>query len=133
MSNYLQDSIWYRRVSRKRGHGQTNSIPSFHIFVGAVEELPETKFSKSLCNKEDEEVMDRYGLNKRNVEGQMVVEFAKRMEMAVVNTYFKKKEEHSFTKILPLNTRLQRCRWTVDHDGGWDGCWMFVGGFVGWS
>ncbi|KAI5617394.1 hypothetical protein C0J50_22946 [Silurus asotus] len=27
-------------------------------------------------------------------EGQMVVDFAKRMEMAVVNTYFKKKEEH---------------------------------------
>ena len=48
-------------------------------------------------NKEDEEVMGRYGLNKRNVEGQMVVEFAKRMEMAVVNTYFKKKEEHRVT------------------------------------
>ena len=41
--------------------------------------------------------MGRYGLNKRNVEGQMVVEFAKRMEMAVVNTYFKKKEEHRVT------------------------------------
>ena len=48
-------------------------------------------------NKEDEEVMGRYGLNKRNAEGQMVVEFAKRMEMAVVNTYFKKKEEHRVT------------------------------------
>ncbi|KAJ8381270.1 hypothetical protein SKAU_G00020480 [Synaphobranchus kaupii] len=36
----------------------------------------------------------RYGVKERNVEGQMVVDFAKRMEMAVVNTYFKKREEH---------------------------------------
>ncbi|KAI5606596.1 hypothetical protein C0J50_2095 [Silurus asotus] len=45
-------------------------------------------------NRGDEEVMGRYGFNQRNVEGQMVVDFAKRMEMAVVNTYFKKKEDH---------------------------------------
>ncbi|KAF7692744.1 hypothetical protein HF521_010354, partial [Silurus meridionalis] len=44
----------------------------------------------------DEEVMGRYGLKERNVEGQMVVDFAKRMEMAVVNTYFKK-DEHRVT------------------------------------
>ncbi|KAI5094339.1 hypothetical protein C0J45_16063 [Silurus meridionalis] len=35
--------------------------------------------------------------HERNVEGQMVVDFAKRMEMAVVNTYFKKKEDHRVT------------------------------------
>ncbi|KAI5617297.1 hypothetical protein C0J50_23078 [Silurus asotus] len=34
------------------------------------------------------------GFRVRNVEGQMVVDFAERMEMAVVNTYFKKKEDH---------------------------------------
>ncbi|KAI5099069.1 hypothetical protein C0J45_11208, partial [Silurus meridionalis] len=45
-------------------------------------------------NRGDEEEMSRYGLKERNVEEQMVVDFAKRMEMAVVNTYFKKKEEH---------------------------------------
>ncbi|KAF7701131.1 hypothetical protein C0J45_10358 [Silurus meridionalis] len=45
-------------------------------------------------NRGDEEVMSRYGFKERNVEGQMVVDFAKRMEMAVVNMYFKKKEEH---------------------------------------
>ncbi|KAF7704909.1 hypothetical protein HF521_020195, partial [Silurus meridionalis] len=39
----------------------------------------------------------RYGFKERNVEGQIVVDFAKRMEMAVVNTYFKKKEEHRVT------------------------------------
>ncbi|KAI5092868.1 hypothetical protein C0J45_17259 [Silurus meridionalis] len=41
--------------------------------------------------------MGRYGLKERNVEGQMVADFAKRMEMAVVNTYFKKKEDHTVT------------------------------------
>ncbi|MCJ8736341.1 hypothetical protein PDJAM_G00258540 [Pangasius djambal] len=34
---------------------------------------------------------------KRNLEGQMVVDFAKRMDMAVVNTYFQKREEHRVT------------------------------------
>ncbi|KAK3558928.1 hypothetical protein QTP86_000005 [Hemibagrus guttatus] len=33
----------------------------------------------------------------RNLEGQMVVDFAKRMDMAVVNTYFQKREEHRVT------------------------------------
>ena len=45
-------------------------------------------------NKGDEEVMGKFGVKDRNLEGQMVVDFAKRMEMAVVNTYFQKKEEH---------------------------------------
>ncbi|KAF7694127.1 hypothetical protein C0J45_16005 [Silurus meridionalis] len=48
-------------------------------------------------NRGDKEVMGRYGLKERNVEGQMVVDFAKRMEMALVNTYFKKKEDHRVT------------------------------------
>ncbi|KAI5086660.1 hypothetical protein C0J45_23939, partial [Silurus meridionalis] len=48
-------------------------------------------------NRGDEEVMGRYGFKERNVEGQMLVDFAKRMEMAVVNTYFKKKEDHRVT------------------------------------
>ncbi|KAI5625660.1 hypothetical protein C0J50_14874 [Silurus asotus] len=36
--------------------------------------------------------MGRYGIKERNVEKQMVVDFAKKMEMAVVNTYFKKND-----------------------------------------
>ncbi|KAK3531584.1 hypothetical protein QTP70_024969, partial [Hemibagrus guttatus] len=45
----------------------------------------------------DEEVMGKFGVKERNLEGQIVVDFAKRMDMAVVNTYFQKREEHRVT------------------------------------
>ncbi|KAK3531499.1 hypothetical protein QTP70_023281 [Hemibagrus guttatus] len=48
-------------------------------------------------NTDDEEVMGKFGVKERNLEGQMVVDFAKRMDMAVVNTYFQKREEHRVT------------------------------------
>ncbi|KAK3544885.1 hypothetical protein QTP86_027580, partial [Hemibagrus guttatus] len=48
-------------------------------------------------NTGDEEVMGKFGVKERNLEGQMVVGFAKRMDMAVVNTYFQKREEHRVT------------------------------------
>ena len=44
-----------------------------------------------------EEIMGRYSAGTRNKEGSMVVDFAKRMDLAVVNTYFKKKEKHRVT------------------------------------
>ncbi|KAK3558630.1 hypothetical protein QTP86_022058 [Hemibagrus guttatus] len=48
-------------------------------------------------NTGDEEVMGKFGVKERNLEGQVVVDFAKRMDMAVVNTYFQKREEHRVT------------------------------------
>ena len=45
----------------------------------------------------DEEIMGRYGDGTRNKEGSMVVDFGKRMDLAIVNTYFKKKDEHRVT------------------------------------
>ena len=42
----------------------------------------------------DEKMMGRYGAGTRNKEGSMVVDFGKRMDLAIVNTYFKKKDEH---------------------------------------
>ncbi|KAK3562413.1 hypothetical protein QTP86_033563, partial [Hemibagrus guttatus] len=48
-------------------------------------------------NPGDEEGMGKFGVKERNLEGQMVVDFAKRMDMAVVNTYFQKREEHRVT------------------------------------
>ncbi|KAK3530300.1 hypothetical protein QTP86_023925, partial [Hemibagrus guttatus] len=48
-------------------------------------------------NTGDEEVMGKFGVNERNLEGQMVVDFAKRMDMGVINTYFQKREEHRVT------------------------------------
>ena len=48
-------------------------------------------------NVGDEEIMGRYGAGTRNKEGSMVVDFAKRMGLAVVNTYFKKKDKYSVT------------------------------------
>ena len=44
-----------------------------------------------------EEIMGRYGAGTRNKEGSMIVDFAKRMDLAIVNTYFKKKDEHRVT------------------------------------
>ncbi|KAK3536363.1 hypothetical protein QTP86_007712 [Hemibagrus guttatus] len=48
-------------------------------------------------NTGDEEVMGEFGVKERNLEGQMVVDFAKSMDMAVANTYFQKREEHRVT------------------------------------
>ena len=45
----------------------------------------------------DKEIMGRYGAGTRNKEGSMVVDFAKRLGLATVNTYFKKKDEHKMT------------------------------------
>ena len=45
----------------------------------------------------DGEIMGRYGAGTRNKEGSMVVDFGKRMDLAIVNTYFKKKDEHRVT------------------------------------
>ena len=45
----------------------------------------------------DEEIMGRYGAGTRNKEGSMVVDFGKRMDLVIFNTYFKKKDEHRMT------------------------------------
>ena len=42
-------------------------------------------------------IMGRYGGGTRNKKGSMVVNFAKRMNLAIVNTYFKKKDQHRMT------------------------------------
>ena len=47
-------------------------------------------------NIENEEIMGRYGAGTKNKEGLMVVIW-KRMNLAIVNTYFKKKDEHRVT------------------------------------
>ena len=41
--------------------------------------------------------MERYPAGMRNEEERMVVEFGKRMDLEVVKTYFKKKDEHRVT------------------------------------
>ncbi|KAK3549270.1 hypothetical protein QTP70_034481 [Hemibagrus guttatus] len=62
-------------------------------------------------NTGDEEVMGKFGVKERNLEGQMVVDFAKRMDMAVVNTYFQKREEHR-VKNTARQHRMVVCRMT---------------------
>ena len=41
--------------------------------------------------------MGKHGAGTRNKEGSMVADFGKRMDLAIVNTYFKKKHEHRVT------------------------------------
>ncbi|KAM8887986.1 uncharacterized protein ACB058_000226 isoform 2-T4 [Synchiropus picturatus] len=48
-------------------------------------------------NSEDEEVLGPHGYKKRNAAGQRLIDFAKRMEMVVVNTFFPKREEDRVT------------------------------------
>ena len=45
----------------------------------------------------DEKIMGSHGARTRNKEVSMFVDFAKRMDLAIVNTYFKKKDEHKMT------------------------------------
>ena len=45
----------------------------------------------------DEQKKGRYGAGTKNKKGSMVVDFAKRIDLAIVNTYFKKKDEHRVT------------------------------------
>ena len=45
----------------------------------------------------DEEIMGRYGAGTRNEKGRMLMDFLKRMDLAIINTYFKKKDKHRVT------------------------------------
>ena len=45
----------------------------------------------------DEEIMGRYGDGTRYKEGSMVVDFEKKMDLAIINIYFKKKHEQRVT------------------------------------
>ena len=45
----------------------------------------------------DEEIMGMYGAGTRNKEESMVVDFGKRMDLAIVNTYLKKKDKRKVT------------------------------------
>ena len=52
-------------------------------------------------NIRDKEIMRRYGAETRNKKGSMIVDFAKKMDLAVVNSYFKKKMNTGWRKNYP--------------------------------
>ncbi|KAK3566834.1 hypothetical protein QTP86_004561 [Hemibagrus guttatus] len=71
-------------------------------------------------NTGDKEVMGKFGVNERNLEGQMVVDFAKRMDMGVVNTYFQKREEHRVTyKSGGRRTQMKRSKIEIKKKTKW--------------
>ena len=45
----------------------------------------------------NEKIIRSYGAGTRNKEGSIVVDFGKRIDLAIFNTYFKKKDEHRVT------------------------------------
>ena len=59
-------------------------------------------------NNGDEECVGRHGLGKRSNEGQAVVDYAKRMELAIINTYSVKKPAHRVTTVVDTV-----CRWIM--------------------
>ena len=60
-------------------------------------------------NRVDKKVMGRFfGVKYRNLEGQALVDFAKRIEMVVVNTYFQKREEQEWRQVHTNNYILYR-------------------------
>ncbi|KAK3548214.1 hypothetical protein QTP70_005159 [Hemibagrus guttatus] len=68
----------------------------------------------------DEEVMGKFGVKERNLEGQMLVDFAKRMDMGVVNTYFQKREEHRVTyKSGGRSTQKKRSKIEIEKKTKW--------------
>lgn len=83
--------------------------------------ITEAHFSEHVDggNKGDEEMLDKYGVNERNAEGQTDGDFSKMLEIAVVKMYFKKKEEHRVTyksveswklsTLLYVETLCRRC------------------------
>ncbi|KAK3531873.1 hypothetical protein QTP70_033954, partial [Hemibagrus guttatus] len=76
----------YMCVNEREGSGTVRLQGEEVKKVQEFKYLGSTVQSNGECGKEE-----------RNLEGQMVVDFAKRMDMAVVNTYFQKREEHRVT------------------------------------
>ena len=66
-----------------------NNLREERMVIGA-----DFKFHIVETDRGDEEVLGRFGLKKMNMKGLIVVDFAKRIEMTVVNIYFQKRDEH---------------------------------------
>ncbi|KAK3545698.1 hypothetical protein QTP70_011272 [Hemibagrus guttatus] len=69
-------------------------------------------------NTGDEEVMGKFGVKERNLEGQMVVDFAKWMDMAVVNTREGQKDLYRLARQRDRDGKdVQQVRVIKDRDG----------------
>ncbi|KAK3543889.1 hypothetical protein QTP70_030272 [Hemibagrus guttatus] len=83
---------WFGHVQRRENEVMESIPTGERVVIGA-----DFNGHVGEGNTGDEEVMGKFGVKERNLEGQMVVDFAKRMDMGVVNTYFQKREEHRVT------------------------------------
>lgn len=91
---FVRNGLQVKRVSQRSS--KRNVVSGEAPQVGRESEGKELGLDD---DDDDEEVMGSFRLHTRIAKGQMVADFAKRIEMAIVNTFFQKRHEKSHEKV----------------------------------
>lgn len=91
---FVRNGLQVKRVSHRSS--KRNVVSGETPQVGRESEGKELGLDD---DDDDEEVMGSFRLHTRIAKGQMVADFAKRIQMAFVNTFFQKRHEKSHEKV----------------------------------